>query len=109
MARLSEAELNQAIGMLRVNTDFEVARYFNVSRKTIRLLKHRMRLRGIVADRPKTGRPRKTTIAEDRNIRTRHLRNRFMSDAHSARNVPGNQPSSRFTMSRRLKGTRHPL
>ena len=103
MPRLSEAERNQAIGMLRVSTDSDVARYFNVSRKTIRHLKQCMRLRGIVADRPRTGRPRKTTIAEDRNIRTRHLRNRFMSAAHSARTFLGNQTISRYTVRRRLQ------
>ena len=91
MPRFSEAERNQAIGMLRVCSDSEVARHFNVSRKTVRKLKQRMQVSGTVADRPRSGRPRKTSGIEDRHIRTRHLRNCMLSAARSARTFPGNQ------------------
>ena len=61
MPRLSESDRNQAIGMPRGNVSVaHIARTFNTSRKTIRLLRARLAATGTVKDRPRTGRPKKT-------------------------------------------------
>jgi len=62
MARLSERERNQAIGMMRGGVSVvNVSRMFNCSRNTVYELVRRYRLTGDVHDRPRLGRPRATT------------------------------------------------
>ena len=100
MPRLSEAERNEAIGMLRNCTINHVAAYFNTSRKTIRFLQRRANQTGTVKDRPRVGRPRKTTNGDDRAMQISHLRNRFKTASETARNF--RVPISRQTVSRRL-------
>jgi hypothetical protein len=41
------------------------------------------------SDRPRSGRPRVTTLRQDRHIRFIHLRNRFVTAVHTARLTPG--------------------
>lgn len=100
MPRLTESERNQAIGMLQKSGVSEVAAFFNTSLRTIKLLRARLQQTGSVKDRPRSGRPRVTTVAEDRRIRTLHLRNRFKTASHTARTFPVN--ISRHTVRRRL-------
>jgi hypothetical protein len=44
---------------------------------------------GTTSDRPRSGRPRVTTLRQDRHIRFIHLRNRFDTAVHTARLTPG--------------------
>ena len=88
--------------MLRGMTVLNVARYFNVDRRTIDRLKTKFNRTGAVADQQRPGRPRKTTAAEDRQIRTQHLRNRFKSASETARTWIGNNQISSKTVLRRL-------
>ena len=87
--------------MLRYTSVSDVARFFGTSRKTIHLLQARNNATGSVDDRPRSGRPRVTTGADDRTIRTAHLRDRFRTAAHTARVF--HVPVSRFTVGRRLR------
>ena len=104
MPRLSESDRNQAIGMLRGNVSVaHIARTFNTSRKTIHLLRARLAATGTVKDRPRTGRPKKTTHGQDRYMRTLHLRNRFKTASETARQFPGPTTVSRWTVVRRFK------
>lgn len=69
-----------AIGKLTAGMKVrDVARNFRVNEGTIGRLKRRFHETGRVADRPRSGRPRKTTPSEDRFIVTSSRRNRFMS------------------------------
>ena len=58
-----------------------VSRHFGCTRKTIEHLRRRFRVTGNVADRPRSGRPRVTTAADDRYIVLQHLRNRRLNAA----------------------------
>ena len=53
-------------------------------------------------DIKRSGRPKKTTNAEDRHLRALHLRNRFQSASETARHWQGNAQISRQTVVRRL-------
>ncbi|CDQ91842.1 unnamed protein product [Oncorhynchus mykiss] len=55
----------------------DVARAINCNVCTVRRLRQRYRETGWTADRPHSGRPRVTTPAQDRYIRTSHLRDRY--------------------------------
>ena len=101
MPRLSYAERYEAIGMLRNSPVSVVAAHFNTTRRTIQLLQARMNQTGTVTDRPRTGRPKITTAADDRRIRTLHLRDRFRTASHTARTFHGQ--ISRYTVRRRLR------
>ena len=102
MPKLTEIQRHEAIGMLRISNVPTVARHFNVNRSTIQRLINRVNASGSVSDGQRSGRPRKTTDAEDRRIRTTHLRNRFQSATETARTWIGNSRISRFTVRRRL-------
>ena len=79
-----------------------VARHFGVSRSTISRLQGRLGTTGSVADGRRSGRPRVTTAAQDRRIRTTHLRNRFKSVSSTAREWDGDD-ISRHIVGRRLR------
>ena len=99
MTKISYAEKNQAIGMLRAGLSAEaVSGRLRVSKRTIERLKSKYRDTGTVNDRPRTGRPRKTSTAEDRHIRTLHLRNRQKTASDTARNWVGNNQIGRMTV-----------
>lgn len=78
MPRLSQPERDRAIGMLQAGRCcLAVARVFGVHRSTITRLAERYHATGSSNDRPRTGRPRVTTAAQDRANRLAHLRDRF--------------------------------
>ena len=67
MPRLSEAERNQAIGMLQAGVSaVDVSRTCNCGCNTVHELVRRFRLTGDVHDRPRSGRPRATSQRDDR-------------------------------------------
>ena len=99
MPRLTKEQRHEAIGMLRALPVTSVARFFNVHKITIHRLVQKVRNNGPVSDRQRSGRPRKTSDAEDRHIRTAHLRNRFKM---SSRDWRGSNQISRFSVARRL-------
>ena len=70
----------RAIGMLIAGMSARyVARHFQRYESTISRLLNRFQQTGIVTDRPRSGRPRKTTPREDRFLTTSSRRNRFLS------------------------------
>ena len=70
----------RAIGMLTAGKSArDVARHFQRHESTISRLLNRFQQTGNVVDRPKSGRPRKTTPREDRFLTTSSRRNRFLS------------------------------
>jgi len=101
---LSIAQRHNAVGRLQAGaTQAAVARDFNVSRMTISRLWRRLAVTGSVADRPRAGRARVTTPAQDRYIRLQHLRNRFQTATATASNVPGVRRISDQTIRNRLR------
>ena len=90
MPRLAENERWQAIGMLGTGlSQSAVARRFGVAVSTICRLQQRHLQTGSVQDRPRPGQPRVTTAAQDRSIRTAHLRDRFRTATATANATPG--------------------
>ena len=74
------AQRERAIGMLTDGMSArDVARHFQRHESTLSRLLNRFRQTGNVADRPRSGRPRKTTPREDRFLTTSSRRNRFLS------------------------------
>ena len=79
MPRLSAADQNIAIGRLEAGeSQSAVARHFNVHHSTINRLWHRYTRFHSTNDRPRSGRPRVTNLAQDRFIRVYHLRHRLL-------------------------------
>ena len=71
---------HQAIGMMAAGMPGnEVARQLNIAESTVSRLKTRHQLTGSVKDRPRVGRPRKTSRREDNFIVTSSRRDRFQS------------------------------
>jgi transposase len=106
MARLSQTQRSEAIGMLRAgSTQIAVAQHFNCSRITIRKLTQRYQTTGMVNDRPRSGRPKVLTPRQERYIRITHLRDRFKAAAKTARETIGTHGRSvhHKTISRQLK------
>ena len=90
MPRLRQNEREQAVGMLLAGmAQTQIANHFNVSRMTIYRLMIRLRDTGNTSDRQRSGRPRVTTLRQDRHIRFIHLRNHFVTAVHTARLTPG--------------------
>ena len=80
MVRLSNLDKARAIGQLEAGVpQRQVAATFGVSEGMISKLKAKFRETGDVKDRPRSGRPRKTTAEEDRFITRASLRNRRLS------------------------------
>lgn len=104
MPRLTEAQRNNAIGHLEAGeSQSAVARRLHVSQSTIGRLWHRLQQHGTTRDRPRSGRPRVTTPAQDRFIRLRHLRNRFLTASSTTTSVPGLRRISDQTVRNRLR------
>uniref|UniRef100_A0A674DDL4 Tc1-like transposase DDE domain-containing protein n=1 Tax=Salmo trutta TaxID=8032 RepID=A0A674DDL4_SALTR len=72
----------------------DVARAINCHVCTVRRLRQRYRETGRTADRPRSGRPRVTTPAQDQYIRTSHPRDRYRMATTTARVTPGTQNPS---------------
>lgn len=106
MARLSNAQRAEAIGMLRAGLcKRAVARHFNCHHTTIVRLQQRVNQTGTVADRPRSGQPRVTSRRQDANIINQHRRNPFRPASVTARvtrGLHGRNIHSR-TVNRRLR------
>ena len=90
MPRLNAADRNIAIGRLEAGeSQSAVARHYNVHQGTISRLWARYTTSHTTQDRPRSGRPRVTTPAQDRYIRVFHLRHRQATATDTAGNVPG--------------------
>jgi len=77
MLRLRANERIQVLLQLAYSVSVsEVARQFNRHRNTFSNLRQRYEGFGSVLDRPRIGRPRVTTVRQDRFITLSHLRNR---------------------------------
>jgi len=75
---LSAEDRGRALGMLQRNTSMrEVARQLGVSHSVISRLWHRHLATGRLQDRPRSGRPKKTTNREDRYITRQAIQNRW--------------------------------
>jgi len=71
---------NRALGKLEAGMAVtHVARNIGVSHCTISRLRTKFNATGLLKDRPRTGRPRKTTANEDRYITLTSHHNRFAS------------------------------
>lgn len=106
MPRLNNADRQRILGLIDAGISHnEIARRYHVHRSTISRLIHRVRVTGSVSDRPRSGQPRVTSRRQDRFIRLRHLRNRFINCQETASVVIGNRgrPVHRRTVSRRLR------
>ncbi len=106
MPRLTEAQRQQAIGLLSVGiSKRQVAGRFGCTRATIYRLEQRYEETGRTRDRYRSGRPRVTTARQDRRIRLQHLRNRFRTAVMTASETPGihNQRISSKTAINRLR------
>ena len=90
-AHLRERALGMLQGGMRT-ADVARAIYCNV--RTVRCLRQRYRETGRTADCPRSGRPCVTTPAQDRYIRTSHLRDRYRMATTTARVTPGTQNPS---------------
>lgn len=106
MPRLTQVQRERAIGMLHVGRSFtDVARHFHVSISTVQRLWTRLRDTGSTNDRPRSGRPRVTTMGQDRHIRVLHLRDRRRAATVTATEVRGthNDRISAQTVRNRLR------
>ena len=106
MPRLPSERRERAIGMLHAGmTTEEVAEAMGCSSRTIRRLREKFRVTGRTADRPRSGRPRVTTRAQDHYIVVSHLRDRFLTATQTAHNTPGrhNNRISAQTVRNRLR------
>ncbi len=90
MPRLRQNERQQAVTLLLQGAiQADVARRLVVNQCTIHRLWRRLRENGTTADRPRSGRPRVTTPADDRHIRLQHLRDRFRTADETALQTAG--------------------
>ena len=105
MPRLSDIERQRSIGMLDAGLSCsEVVRRINCNHTTIIRLRQRLAQTGSVTDRPRRGRPRVTTSAQDRRIRVQHLRDLFRTAVTTSREIRtrDGQRISVSTVKRRL-------
>ena len=92
MPRLNKYQKQIAIGMLEAGLHHvDVAEHLGVSCGTITRLAARYRVRGIVDDISRSGRPRVTTPVQDRHILTSQLRYRFLPATSTAVVTPGRE------------------
>ena len=94
----------RAIGMLTAGISArDVVRQFHGHESTISRLLNRFQPTGNVEDRPRSGRPRKTTPREDRFLTTSSRRNRFLSSrklGRLLRNATGTRVCDRTVINR---------
>ena len=90
MPRMSQVSRNQAIGMLMTGAmQDDIAKRFRVAPSTVSRLQRHFQDTGVTRDRPLPGQPHVTTRAQDRYIRTTHLRDRFRAAAQTAAETRG--------------------
>ena len=101
MPRVSNEERNHAIGRLDGGQSVTVvARAFGCSRQTINNLRIRLHQTGSVADRPQPGPRRVTSQREDRYIRCRHLRDRFVTATSTSMELLGGRVTAQTIRNR---------
>ena len=106
MPRLSLRDRDRALGQLEVGRHADgFAADFGCHVSTIYRLMERHRVTEDVSDRRRNGRPRVTSVRQDRLIRLTHLRNSFKSAAATSRQTRGlnNRRISVDTVRRRLR------
>ena len=106
MPRLPQNERERAVGMFQVGmTQTEITNHFNYSRMTIYRLLVRVRATDTTSDCRRSGRPRETTLHQDRHITLIHLRFGFVTAVYTARRTPGirNNRISDQTVRHRLR------
>ena len=80
---------DRAVGMVHGGIHhIDVAEHFGVSRLTIVRLMSRVRATAITADRLRSGRPKFTTLRQDRQIRLVYFRDRFLPATVMANRTP---------------------
>jgi len=84
---------------------FDVAKQFSCHKNTVLKLRQRYEGSGKVRDQPRTGRPRVTTVRQDRFITLSHLRNRFKTATNTVKDMGIN----RQTVVNRLRHNAQPL
>ena len=90
MPRLLQNERERAVGMFQAGmTQTKIANHFICARMTIYTLLVRVRATGTTSDRRRSGKPRETTLRQNRYITLIHLRNRFVTAVDTARRTPG--------------------
>ena len=101
-AHLHELDVGMLQGGMRTT---DVARAINCNVCTVRRLRQLYRETGWTADLPRSGRPRVTTPAQDRYMRTSHLCDKYRMATTTARLTPGthNPSISAQTLRNRLR------
>ena len=90
MSRVPAHLHERALGMLQGGMrTADVVREINCNDHTVRHRRQHYRETGRTADRPRSGRPCVTTPAQDRYIRTSHLRDRYRMASTTAQVTPG--------------------
>ena len=106
MPCLLQNERGCAVGMFQAGmTQTEIENHFNCTGMTIYRLLVRVRATSTPSDRRRSGRPRETTLRQDRHITLIHLRNRFVTAVDTERQTPGirNNRISDQTVRNRLR------
>ncbi|XP_071184961.1 uncharacterized protein [Salvelinus alpinus] len=106
MPRVPAHLREHALGMLQGGMrTADVARAINCNVRTVKRLRQRYRETGRTADRPRSGRPRVTTPAQDRYIRISHLRDRYRMATTTVQVAPAthNPPISAQNVHNRLR------
>ena len=104
MPRLNETDRGRAVGMIEAGVRHsDVARQFGVHRNTVDALWRRYQQFGATRDRPRSGRPRVTSIRQDTYIRVVHLLERLRTACLMARSIPGLRRISPRTVRNRLR------
>ncbi|XP_071161205.1 uncharacterized protein [Mytilus edulis] len=103
MTRLTITLRERAIGIIQAGIGMNnVSRAIGCKRLTLYRLQQRFHGTGSTVGIPRSGRPQVATIADDRFIRIRHLRVRFMPPRASTGVVQGRRISAQ-TVRRRLR------
>ena len=106
MPRLQENERIRALLQLASGVSAsDVARQFNCHRNTIIKLQHRYHQTDSVKDRPRSGRPKATTLRQVRYLTLMHLCNRFKTATNTANELG----VSRDTILNRLRANVNPI
>ena len=96
--RLSILERGIAIGMSKSGDDqYKIAATLNCATKSVRELEKKVKETKSLSDRPRSGRPKKTSPREDRNIKFNSLQDRFLPATKLAKNIAPNYLKKKVT------------
>ena len=112
MPRLSSEERWRSFGMRDSRMlPVEIAAHFGCTRQSILALFRRHGASGSVDDGHRSGRPRVTTQRQDRMILLNHLRDRWMTETRTVREIVGShgRTISSSTVRRRLASQSLPI